>query len=220
MASCDDLCKKAMLFTVYRDPNTGQDWVHQEDDENEQHTHSPIAVELARLVKRLVQQIDAQRGYVLPSPAPSTQLRCPGQHSRFDPYGYPWHVYHDFAGVIHCNNRISVEDPFGSSVTSICQRLYYSWNSELPRGFQNALSSSQRLHNCTWFTMKAHKSKRHGLLSHCTCCKPASVLNIAWSPYCTKDMIEHCQQKLQAWIGLEFKRLPHDQLSTATLPSV
>ena len=220
------LHETARRLTVYEDPGTGQLWVHiQGDNGEEDYSHCHVAVHLAQLLKRAAKRTTCgrrQRGYELPPPlaVSSTQPLCPGQHSRFDPYGCPWRIYHDYAAVIYCHNVVSVEDPWGGAIASICQRLYYSWQDAPPEGFCQAMAASQTRNKCTWYWMKTHKAKREGLLSHCTCCNPASVMSISWSNESTKELIEHCQQKLQAWIGLKFRMLPGDLLSTAKLPSV
>lgn len=209
-----ELRKSAKKLTVYKDPDTSQDWLY--DNDEQAFTKCEYAVSLAKLLQCVVKYMPPERGYVLPPPL---TLRI-GTHSRFNPYGAPWQIDHELGAVIHCQNRISVDEHGRGQNQSIAERLYHAFGKVPPTGLWNALALSQRVHNVTWFTMNAHKSKRQGLLSRCNCCTPPRVMVISWEHTSSPSLLHHCRQVLQAWIGLPYDPLPGDLLCPSRLPSV
>ena len=213
------LIKEPHIFmeglTVYNDPATEEKWV-QIRNENDAETR------LMLLLRDGAKHIEVSRGYLLAPPAldvPTSIVRRSGIHSAFDPYGGPWRTYPEIGAVLHCHNRISVDEHDGSTAQSIQDRLYAHVGAA-PPGFAQALALTQTQNGCMWYTMNTHKAKRQGLLSHCACCVPASVMLISWERTSSKEHMQHCQETLHAWIGMNFKMLPGEHRSTATLPSV
>ena len=202
-------------LTVYSDPATHGKWLHIRNGDEA----------VTRLVDFLRQQgrhMEMPKGYTLASPAlnlPTSPVQRAGMHSAFDPYGGPWRTYHEIGAVLHCTNRISLHDSDCGPIHSIKDRLY-AQGEAAPPGLARALALTQTCHGYTWYTMKTHITKRHGLLSHCACCVPASVMRISWERTSSKEHLQQCQETLHAWIGLNFKMLPSDHLSTAKLPCV
>ena len=178
-------------------------------------------MQLLHFLMRQGEHVELPRGYLLAPPAPNTStslVQRIGMHSAVDPHSAPWHTYHEIGAVLHCCNRISLHDHNGGTIQSIHDRLY-AQGGAAPLGLARALALTQT-YGCTWYTMNTHKAKRQGLLSHCACCVPASVMLISWERTSSKEHIEHCQETLHAWIGLNFKMLPEEHLSTAKLPCV
>ena len=209
-----ELRKSAEKLKVYKDPDTSEHWLYDKNEED--FTHCKYAVVLAKLLQCVVEYMPPERGYVLPPPLP-LQI---GTHSRFNPYGAPWQIDHELGAVIHCHNRISVGELGRGYNQSIVERLYHAFNKVPPTNLWHALALSQQVHKATWFTMNAHKSKRQGLLSRCNCCSPPRVMVISWEHRSSPDLLHHCRQELQAWIGLSYDTLSGDFLRPCSLPSV
>ena len=196
-------------LTVYSDPATRGKWLHiRNEDETE--------TQLVHFLKRQGKHAEMPKGYLLASP---TSVQRIGMHAAFDPYGAPWLTYHEIGAVLHCYNVISLHDYNGGTIQSIHDRLY-AQGAAAPPGLAQALTMTQTRNGYTWYTMNTHKAKRQGLLSHCSCCVPASVMRISWERTSSKEHIQQCQETLHAWIGLHFKMLPGDHRSTAKLPCV
>ena len=210
----DALREEASGVTVYQDPQTSQLWLH--DNKEKGFTTCEYAIKMAKLLQRLDKHMATEEGYVLPPPLPSEI----GKHSMFDAFGAPWRIDHSNGAVICCWNRISVDDAYGRQAQSIADRLYHQFEEVAPTNLRHALALSQRVHNATWFTMNAHKSKRQGLLSRCNCCRPPKVMCISWEHKSSQDLLRYCRQELQAWIGLPYETLPPDILCPSRLPSV
>ena len=199
-------------LTVYSNPATPRKWGHTRYENEAQ----------SQLVNIPRQHMEAPRGYRLASPAhsePTLLVQRIGMHAAFDPYGAPWLTYHEIGAVLHCYNRISLHDHDGGTIQSIYDRLY-AQGEAAPPGLAHALALSQTCNGYTWYTMNTHKAKRQGLLSHCACCVPASVMRISWERTSSKEHIQQCHETLHAWIGLNFKMLPGEHRSTAKLPCV
>lgn len=196
-------------LTVYGDRVTQGKWLHI-------HNENVAVTELVHILRK---HMEAPRGYELTSPA-SNVLPLPiqriGVHSAFDPYGTPWLTYHEIGAVLHCYNRISLHD---GTIQSIHDRLY-AQEGRAPPGLAQALALTETCKGCTWYTMNTHGAKRQGLLSHCACCVPASVMRISWERTSSKEHLQQCQETLYAWIGLNFKMLPGSHRSIAKLPCV
>ena len=201
-------------LTIYKDPETLELWLY--DNETEGFTTCNYAVSVAKLLQRVVKCTERPRGYVLPPHIPLQN----GKHSLCDAFGAPWETDHEIGCVIHCDNQIYFDDIGGGQSQSILDRLYYRYGDVPPTNLCHALVLSQRVHGATWYTMKAHKSKRQGLLSRCNCCKPPRVLRISWEYTSSPEQRRYCQQELQAWIGLSYDTLPPDLLYPSRLPSV
>ena len=215
---------------VYTCPETEQLWLHVNHDGNAEehhtdHTFCPVAIKLAEALASWVKHSKPPvpntppPGYRLPTPAPPPLTQQYGHHCRCDPYGNEWETDHELGRVIHCDNLIGIDD---SKIQSIIQRLY-DWDAPAPPGFGMALSLTHN-NDYKWYEMKTHKSKRHALLSRCSCCHPPKVMRIAWSRESSSQHMFAQRQHIQAWIGCRFAWMDGtdccDTSSSSHLPCV
>ena len=198
----EDVQRMATQLRLYQNPRTSEHWL--DHNNGESFTMCPHAVRMAKILFRVEKCIPVEKGYTLPSP----RLL----HSKSDPYGRPWPTDHRIGRVIHCENAIRVDDPGRGQNQSLVQRLYHEFGDKVPADLCGAIALTQRDHHWDWFTMNTIKAREQGVQSRCKCCYPPRVLVIAWNRGSSPSHRRACQQKLQAWVGLQYDELSLDAL--------
>ena len=128
----------AKELTVFRHPDTGSLWLLVQGAQG-QETHSlcPEAVNLAQLVIEWTKAQPIPRSLApTTATAPHRLLGWPGvRHSPLDPEGFEWEEYQEIGRVLHCKNKIQIDE---NKIQSFKQRLYYQWANQPPAGLEEA----------------------------------------------------------------------------------